>query len=136
VISRRIAGGIVCAALLLASPAHAETEPEEESGSAQRTFGWIAVAVGGATTVAGIVVAAIAASQYSDLDCPNDQCPPELMADAEDYNDLRVPSGVTIAAGLAVTGVGVAFVTLSSSDDSAVVTPVVSPGFVGVRGRF
>ena len=108
----------------------------DERGSAQRTFGWIAVAVGGATTVAGIVVAAVAASQYGDLDCPNDQCPPELMPDAEDYNDLRVPAGVTIAAGLAVTGIGVAFLAFSPADDSAVVTPVVGPGFVGVRGRF
>jgi hypothetical protein len=79
-------------------------------------------------------VATVAAAEYGSLDCPDDKCPPELGADAEDYNALREPSGITIAAGGLLSAIGGAFLYAAFTDRN--VSAVLSPQFVGIRGRF
>lgn len=99
-------------------------------------FGGIAVGVGGAAVVAGSVVAIIAAAKYADLECPDDSCPPELHEDARAYNDLRIPSGVTILAGSVLAFTGAVFLINGINDDDKFVAVEIGPQSVGLRGRF
>lgn len=99
-------------------------------------FGAIAVGLGGAAVVAGTVVASVAAARYADLDCPNDACGPTLHDDARAYNDLRIPSGVTIAVGALVASVGIVFLVYGATDEQRFVGVEVGPSGLGLRGRF
>jgi len=127
------------AAAPAATPAQAAPAPADEppEGLAERIFGWTAFGVGAAAVVAGAVVAGVAAAWYADLDCPAEQCPPELHDDAAAYNDLRVPSGLLIFAGAALAGVGLPYALAGEARaDRAAVAPVLAPGLVGLRGWF
>ena len=109
----------------------------EPQGLARRVFGWTAVGVGSGTSVAGIVVDGVAAFRYADLDCPDDRCAPDLRDDAAAYNDLRVPAGLTMLAGAALVGLGLPFLLVGEAAAAeASHSPIVGPGYVGLRGRF
>jgi hypothetical protein len=138
----------------------ADAEVGQDVSESTRTerlvFGGIFVGLGAAAVIAGAVVAGVAASRYGSLDCPDNVCPPDRHADADAYNRLRVPAGVTLGAGLVLTAVGLATLLApsggtsggtsratgaaakpaASAEGAAVIEPLVGPGAVGVRGRF
>jgi hypothetical protein len=64
-------------------------------------------------------------------------CPASAFDDADAYNALRIPAGVSIIVGgaLALGGVGLL---LSAPNDprGEQASVVVAPGFVGLRGSF
>lgn len=98
-------------------------------------FGGIAMGVGGAAILAGSIVGIVAASRYADIDCPNDVCAPDQLDEAEDYNDLRIPSGVTVAAGSLVAFVGGIFL-ISGMTDEGTVHLSVGPQSLSLSGTF
>ncbi len=99
-------------------------------------FGWTALGVGGATVVAGLVIAGVTAAKLAELDCCDDRCPPEQHEDAEAYNDLRLPAGLTLFAGAALIGLGVPFVLVGEAADDAPLSAVFRPGGITLRGSF
>jgi len=119
-----------------ARAAPAEDDRSSSPGSAQRIFGWTAIGVGSATTVAGLIIAGVAAARLSDLDCCDDRCPPDQHEDAESYNDLRVPAGLTILAGAALIGLGVPFLVVGQAAEQDGVAATLGPGGIQLRGRF
>ena len=89
--------------------------------------------------IAGIVVAGVAAAKYSDLDCPDDRCSPELHDEAQAYNDLREPAGWIIFSGVVLAGIGLPFLIVGEAEareQEASISPLLGPGYAGLRGRF
>lgn len=134
---RNLLAIIVAFALLtVASSAGAEETADEACTDSRIVFGAIAIGVGGAAIVAGSVIGIVAAAQYADLDCPGDVCSDELREDAEAYNDLRIPSGITIAAGALTAFIGVMFVVYAANDDKTYVALRGSGNGLALDGRF
>jgi hypothetical protein len=129
--------GAVMPAARAAEPASAqsEAEPSDDGDGARLIFGWSAIGVGGAAVIAGAVVGVIAAARYDALDCPDKRCPLEQAEEVAGYNDLRVPSGLTIFGGLLALGIGIPFVAIDVGGETAI-APVVGPGGIGLAGRF
>ena len=142
----------VCVAVTLFSPPLAadELDPEEaisaeaapsepaDEGDWRILAGTVFMGTGALAIIAGATVGTVAAAQYADLDCPDDRCPAEVFDEAEDYNALREPAGLTIALGGVLAAVGGAFLFAAFTD----VKPTsetrlrLGPGFVGIDGRF
>jgi hypothetical protein len=114
----------------------ADPEPTEEEDW-RILAGSIVMGTGIAAIVAGATVGTVAAAKYADLECPEDTCPPEIFDDAQDYNALRTPAGLTIAAGGLLSAVGGALLFAAFTDQrDTSVSFEASPQFMGVRGRF
>lgn len=121
----------------IASPCAAD---DAEASDWRITTGAIFIGVGAASIVAGATVGTVAAAKYGDLDCPDDRCPPALVDEADDYNALREPSGLTIALGGVLSAIGGAFwyaAFTDPGDDPAVdLSLEAGPTYLGMRGRF
>jgi hypothetical protein len=104
--------------------------------AARETWGVIAVATGAATLLASGIVTAFAVKEKSALDeaCPEQRCLPSNHDQVDRYDTLRMVAGVTFAIGLLGAGTG-AYLLLGADERAAPVQAVLSPSFVGVRGR-
>lgn len=83
---------------------------QPRSHDSQRTFGFVAVGVGGAGLVIGAVTGFLVASRHSDLKSScnaEDLCDPARQSDIDSYNSLRPISTVALIAGGVVTAAGV-----------------------------
>ncbi|MEM9695204.1 MAG: hypothetical protein AAGA56_21860 [Myxococcota bacterium] len=120
--------------VLAQASASTAAAPHPEPIDLKPIFGWSAVGVGAAATVAGIVMGGIAWSRYDNLDCQNDICLPDDHDAAQRYNDLRIPSGLLIVGGLATVGLGLPFL-LVDSDRAEQTTLRVGPGSLTLSGR-
>lgn len=132
---------VVCLFLLgwtfVGSAAQAEPPATQaESADARVVFGAVTLGIGAAAVAAGAVVGGIAAAEYAELDCPNGQCPAELVDDMESYNDLRLPSGLMILGGGLLAGMGAAFLAVGLSDDETTASAVIGPASLHFQGRF
>lgn len=119
----------------------ADAGAEAEASEPLLVAGVILTGSGILAVVVGATLGTIAAAQYGSIDCPEDTCSPELFDDADSYNDLRVPSGITIAAGGIMSAIGGAFLyaVLTDPDRTAAAQTVsleLSPSSFGIRGRF
>jgi hypothetical protein len=105
-------------------------------GSARQTWGIITLSTGAATLLASGIVTALALEEKSGLDeaCPDHHCPPENHDHVDRYDRLRTAAGVTLAIGLLGVGTGT-FLLLGADERSAPLQAVLSPSFVGLRGR-
>ncbi len=107
---------------------------------ALRSVGWVALGVGGAGLLAGVVTGAAAGAKKGDFNesvgCRDNQCPPSQADAVDTYNALRHASTAAFVTGgiLAAAGAVFLFANLSPSDSRAAV--VVTPGSVSVRARF
>jgi hypothetical protein len=122
------------------APTLAETQPAPRSGSAQRTWGWVALGVGAAGLLTG-VVAGIDVAANSDLrgNCPNGTCNRSKVGSdsLNSYNSMRNLS----TAGFIVGGVGTAIgVTLLLWTPKQAAAPGMAlwlgPSSAGVKGAF
>lgn len=115
----------------------ADSAAGPETGEPLLLAGAILTGSGILAIVIGATLGTIAAAQYGSIDCPDDKCPPELSEDADSYNELRVPSGITIAAGGVMAAIGGAFLYAVLTDpDRPAVTLELSPTSIGIRGQF
>jgi len=109
---------------------------------------WIALGVGGAGLAVGAVTGIMALGVRSDLSeaCPSGTCHPDnedeaarMEDDLSEYHTLGTISGIGFGVGLAgaVTGVVLLFTApdVISTENAGSVTPVIGPGFVGIRGK-
>jgi hypothetical protein len=110
----------------------------DDPGAGQRTTGWVLLGVGAAGVVVGSIIGIIAITKLEAADCPDDMCPPEKFEDADDYNALREPSGVSIIAGglLAAAGIGLLISAPSAHATESTMSAYIGPGFAGLRGSF
>lgn len=108
-------------------------------GSAQRTWGLVALGAGGVGLVVGGITGALALGKKGELDsaagCEGNRCPPSEQSTVDGYNSLRTVSSVGFYAGggLAVLG---AVLLLTAPSSHANVQAWVGPSSAGLRGRF
>jgi hypothetical protein len=114
--------------------------------------GWVALGVGGATTLAGIGVGIGAAAERGTLAerCGDDNvCPERERANVEAFDGLRWGSTGTLTAGLILTAAGASAVIWGGDETAADATPQGTPtasawriqpllglGSIGARVRF
>jgi hypothetical protein len=113
-----------------------QATPEDRGMHPIELAGWIAIGVGGASALLGTATGIAAITLAEDLDerCPDRRCAPPVHEDVGTYDALRWTSGVTLFAGIAIAGGGVAAVLLSPEPARDVVfRPWVGPNVAGVE---
>jgi hypothetical protein len=128
------------------TPVPADEKPDEARSTVP--WPWIAIGVGGAGLAVGAVTGVMALGKHSDLSdaCPEGTCNPQsaeererMEDDLSEYHTLGTISGVGFAVGAAGVATGVVLLLTSPHADSrpktARITPLIGPGFVGIRGR-
>ncbi len=98
-------------------------------------------ALSGACLVVGIGTGVPALSLKSDLEerCADGRCEEEAWPDVDEYDALRWTSGVMLIGGALIGGGAVAALLLdpeAQPKKTASVSPLLGPGFVGLRGVF
>lgn len=98
----------------------------------------IAFGVGGAALVLGAVTGGISLAKVADIEtrCVDRRCPPEDEEEAMLARRLGTTSTVAFAVGGAAVATGVVLAILKPGGDRSALTPIVGPGFAGLRGRF
>ena len=100
----------------MAPPPVAPPDAGPAPRSRQRTIGWIAVFVGGASLAVGGVTYGIALDKSGDLDAVcKDTCPRDQDDELASYNAFRTTSIVTLVGGAVVTGAGALLVLTAPS---------------------
>jgi hypothetical protein len=124
-------------------------DPVQPTTSAQPSpLPWIALGVGGAGLAVGTVTGIMALGIHSDLSesCPDGKCHPQspeeeerMKDDRSQYRTLGTISGIAFGVGLAGAATGVVLLLMDpnagSTTNAGSVTPVIGPGFVGIRGK-
>lgn len=124
------------------APRQSGTEAPPRGGVDRRPIGWIAVGVGAAGLVTGLVAGLVAEERHDVLveHCPEDRCPPEYHDDLDSFRQLRTVS----TAGYVVGGVGLAAgltLVLTARREPGEARPTalalqVGPAGAALRGRF
>lgn len=129
----------------LADQEAARARAQNQGPSLFQILGWTGVAVGGASLLVSLGTGVPAISARSDLDerCPEGRCAPDVWADVDRYDALRWTAGVTLFAGALIGGGGVALLLLDPAESAekpatqtVSLSPVLLPGFAGLRGTF
>jgi hypothetical protein len=109
--------------------------PADDGPSSAAIGGYLALGLGGASLVAGIVTGSIllATGASLDDDCVDAECLYRAEGDADTYNALRPTTTVTLAVGAA--GVAAGLLLLFVVDDGEAAA-VIGPGWLGARVRF
>jgi hypothetical protein len=123
-----------------------ETTPGETKSASP--LPWIAFGIGGAGLAVGAVTGVMALGKHSDLSdaCPSGTCSPQTPEeearfenDVSEYHTLGTISGIGFAVGAAGIGTGIVLLLTSQDSESpktsARFTPLIGPGFVGIRGK-
>jgi hypothetical protein len=114
------------------------TSHEESDGSSQRTWGYVALGVGGAGLISGVAAGLVMLDKKSSLDnvCTT-SCPPAAQNDLDTFRTARTTSFIGYGVGIAAIGAGaVLLLTAPSSPSEARLSPVLGPRQVGLRGTF
>jgi hypothetical protein len=131
---------------LAEAPVPIEEKPSE-TASSPTPWPWIALGVGGAGIAVGAVTGIMALGKHSELSetCPDSKCHPANPAeearfedDISEYHTLGTISGVGFAVGAAGIGAGLVLLFTQPNDEAppaASLTPLIGPGFVGIRGK-
>jgi hypothetical protein len=130
------------------APVQPETKPGADESSSSSPLPWIAFGVGGAGLAVGAVTGVMALGVHSDLkeSCPTSTCTPEnaderqrMEDDLSQYHTLGTISGIGFGIGLAGAATGVVLLLTApkaeSAPTAASITPVIGPGYIGIRGR-
>lgn len=112
-------------------------------GSVLKPIGFAAIGVGAAGLVAGAVTAGLTASKRSSLlqQCPSGHCSPSqapaLQSDVDSMHTLSTVSTAGFIAGGVLAAAGVVLVVAAPKARAQVgLTPIVGPGFAGLKGSF
>lgn len=113
-------------------------ETNAAPGSAQRTWGFVALGAGGVGLVVGGITGGIALGKKSDIDananCRDNRCAPSETDQVDSYNAMTTVSSVGFIAGGALAALGA--VLLVTAPSGAAAQAFIGPQSVGVRGRF
>jgi hypothetical protein len=113
-----------------------------DGGGGLAIAGWTGVGLGGAALVAGAVMGGVLLTKQSDLetqcgedlDCSEEPSVPQQ--DLDSYNALRTPTTVLLIAGGVLAAAGVTLVAVDAAGSEGETALWISPGGLGVRGRF
>ena len=109
----------------------------EDPGSAQRTWGYVALGVGGAGLITGVATGVVMLDKKSSLDSACDaSCPPTAQNDLDSFRTARTTSFIGYGVGLAGIGAGALLLLTAPSEEDARLVPLLGPGQVGLRGTF
>lgn len=119
---------------------HALPGPDAD-GSAQRTWAYVGLGIGGAGLGTGVIAGLLASSRHSSAEssCPDSKCAPGSSGakDVDAFRSLRTVSTLSYVAGVVGVGAGVTLMlTAPKSDNRRYVRPYVGIGRLGVQGRF
>jgi hypothetical protein len=119
-------------------PPPSARETTAAPGSAQRTWGFVALGAGGVGLVVGGITGGIALGKKNDIDananCRDNRCAPSEADQVDSYNALRTVSSVGFIAGGVLAAAGVVLLVTAPSGASA--QAFLGPQSLGVRGRF
>jgi len=106
-----------------------------------RTWGWVAVGIGGAILVGAGVTGVLAIDLDSDLSSKCDSshtCTRDLQGDIDRLDTLSLTTDVLLGVGAAAVITGTLLLTVFSGGEDLQVQPAVGPGGVGasISGRF
>jgi hypothetical protein len=131
-----------------AAPAQDTGAAPGEASSSSSPLPWIAFGIGGAGLAVGGVTGVMALGVRSDLSssCPTSTCKPKdesdekrMQDDLSQYHTLGTVSGIGFGVGLAGVATGVVLLLTAPNAEAAPtaasLTPVVGPGYLGIRGR-
>ena len=119
-------------------PPAAPPRPPVDSSSAQRTWGWVTLAVGGAGLAVGGITGGLALGKKGSLEdnpnCVDTRCASSEQDQVDSYNSLNTVSTIGFIGGgvLAATGV----VLLLTAPNTSRTQAFVGPQSVGLRGQF
>ncbi len=112
----------------------------EESSPMGRTFGFVALGVGGAGLIAGGITGILAMGRNSDLEkaCPGGQCPESSRGDLDSYRKLGTISTVGFIVGGVGAAAGVTLLLTSRNAEPNAGSVGIRIGLDGVmaKGRF
>lgn len=120
--------------------------PAPPPDDGRKTWGYVALGVGGASLVTGVVASVLASGQRSELErnCPGEECPPAFHGDVDALNTTLTVSllgYIGAALGLGAGG----YLLLTDTDDSGSESSSASapawslwmgPRSAGIAGRF
>ncbi len=94
--------------------------PPDDTGSVQRTFGWVAIGVGAAGLLVGAITGGLAMSKKGALDdnCPGGNCRPDYHGDIDSFEAMRMASTVTFIIGGVAAATGIILVLTAPSGSS------------------
>lgn len=128
----------------------AEPSPQptvvDTSDATRKTWGYVALGVGGAGLVTGVVATVLASGQREDLDasCPDQACTPEHHGAVDTLNDTLTLSLIGYLGAVAGIGVG-SYLLFTATDESgsessrspsSTLSVWIGPGSAAVSGRF
>jgi hypothetical protein len=126
-----------------AQPATADVSTK--GGSMNKTLGFVALGVGGAGLVAGLVTGFIALGKHSDLSnaCQNGNCTADKQSDVDSYHSMGTISTIGfVIGGVGIAGGAILLLTAPKAQTAPpppigfYVSPYVGPGTVGATGQF
>jgi hypothetical protein len=125
---------------MASGPTLAETQPAPPSSSVQRTWGWVALGVGAAGLLTG-VVAGIDVLTNSGLrdNCPGGTCDPSKVGSdsISSYNSMRTLSTVGFIVGGIGTAAGVTLLLWAPKQEQGPRAALwLGPSSMGVKGAF
>lgn len=134
------------------TPAPSSADRSSSSAAWQRTAGYVALGVGGASLVAGAITGAMTLKKRSDLrdECLGDVCSSKSAKKVDSYETYGTISAITLAVGVVGIGTGVALVLTAPKADRASASsrkpvkplsdlsfqPVIGLGMLGAEGTF
>jgi tetratricopeptide (TPR) repeat protein len=121
-----------------------EASRPQDAGPSRLTIpGYVAIGVGGALIIGGVVTGAMALSLNGELadECPDGACPASKRDDLDRRDTLAATTNVLIVLGAASATAGVLMLTVFSGEDEepeVALRPILVPGFGGAvaSGRF
>jgi hypothetical protein len=134
------------------APAPSNVDRSSSAAAWQRTAGYVALGVGGASLVAGAITGAMTLKKRSDLkdECLENVCSSKSAKKVDSYETYGTISAITLAVGVVGIGTGVALVLTAPKADRASassrkrvrplsdlsVQPVIGLGMLGAEGTF
>jgi hypothetical protein len=124
-----------------APPAPVSASKEEPKSSTRTILTATAFGVGGVGMILGVTTGVLAANAHRDLEaaCPRGTCPPASFSTLDRYQLMGALSTTGFILGGAGVAAGVVIVLVparSGARQARSLTPLVGPGFAGLRGTF
>jgi hypothetical protein len=122
------------------SPSAAPPPEARHSGPSTRAIlGYVGIGLGAAGVATWAIAGGLALGKKSTLDdvCSHRACQPAQYSTLDTYNSLRTISTVGLISGAALLSIG-AILLLTGSErarESTAMTPLLGPGWAGVKGR-
>jgi hypothetical protein len=107
--------------------------------SGQKTYGYVALGVGGAGLIVGTIAGVVAMGKHTALvdACPQGKCPPDQQSNMDSYSSVATVSTIGMIVGVVGVGTGaVLLLTAPPSGGRASIQPFVGLASAGAKVTF